>query len=941
MRRVALTSLGLKGRGTSLALLLGALAAAPVATGCGGSTDSQLVELDTGADAPAETSDDAVADTSDAAVAETSAETSAETGAAGDASPDADAGASDAAGDADACVPTGPELCNGLDDDCNGLIDDGDPQGGAACATGLKGVCATGLQHCVKGVVGCTPDHGPGEVAEKCNGLDDDCDGFIDNGLPTQPYYKDDDADGFGTTATLQACGPVAGYAAASGDCNDLNKDIHPGATEVCNGIDDNCNGLVDEFVSKPTFYKDNDGDGWGGTTSTTACTAPAGYVADSGDCNDFNPKIYPKAPETCNDVDDDCNGLVDDGVATVAVYRDVDGDTFGAVGAVAVQHCLYGGTAPPLGYSLVKGDCDDSKSTVYPGARELCDGVLNDCNFASIGADYQCPKACAGWPQIVGGNAGVVATAQLDGDNEFEVVTQIAGTVRAFEHNGAPKWSASPGGANYSYPALGDLNGDGWLDVVVPGPGVVNVLSGPTGAVLVSIPSPNAQVYYGASLFDVDGDGYVDIVPSGGPGIDLLLMGPGATLKKRVALAAPTGEAAFSLANSLLADLDGDGVSEISAGSSGWQCGGTPTSCRGRFYSFHADGSLFNDPTWTSTTLPWFKVNAFPSSYAGEGRFPSFAGVSGDGSVQVLQGFNDKNYVWKLDGTEHAASGTLDPTFLAPVEANGTLTTDGHLVAQGGAVVDLEGDGKYEVVKAVSGGLGVFSGGVMMDGYPIPIGASPPIVADIDRDGALDILWLGANNAVNCWTMAPKTYSAARVLHPGGYATMGAAGIYPTNQLDPYEPNQPSDTALDPTTSTTPGTSFRAFTPSGMRDRWQSGASGYHELRALIGKKGDVDYYYLPGAGYTYASVQSLVPSRLSLDATLYVYTGSGASTKYACQVAVTNTTSTSLNYHPVSATGTCPAGLAVTGFLLKISGHDPTKDFGAYPYLVNFPWR
>ena len=1013
-------------------------------------------------DSATEASDDAAPDADQDSATEASDDGATEAG--------EDAGA-DAADEAEACVPSA-EVCNGLDDDCDGVADNGNPGSGASCLTGLFGVCADGANQCVAGAISCMPIHSPGEVLEVCNGLDDDCDGDVDEGLTIQTYYKDDDGDkygtattvqgcrapagyveatgdcddtnsnihpgatetcngiddncnsvvddglpktsyyrdddgdsfgttasvqdcalpagyavksgdcndnnnaifpgatevcndiddncngavdegftklvyykdddgdGFGTTASVQACSLPAGYSLKSGDCNDQNNAIFPGATEVCNGTDDNCNGLTDEFVPKPTFYKDNDGDGWGGTTSTVACTAPVGYVTESGDCNDFNKTIYPHATETCNDVDDDCNGVMDDGVPTVAVYRDVDGDTYGASNAIAVQHCLYNGTNPPLGYALIKGDCDDSKSTVYPGARELCDGVLNNCNFAAIGADYQCPKICAGWPVNVGGNAGVVVTAQLDTDNEWEIVAQIGGTVHAFENNGVQKWAAAPGGANYSYPSLGDLNGDGWLDVVVPGSGVVTVLNGTNGAVLASILSPNSQVYYGASIFDADGDGYADIVPSGGPGLDLLLMGPGGTLKQRVSYSTLAGETGFGLANSLLADLDGDGISEIASGSASWQCGGSLANCKGRFFAFRTDGTTYNDPTWTSATAPWFKVNEFPTSYAGEGRFPSFADVDGDGVREVMHSFSAKNYVWNTDGTEHPASGSLSPTFLAPVQADGTLTANGSLVNQGGAVVDLEGDGKYEVIKAASGGLAVFSDGVMMDGYPIPIGASPPIVADINRDGALDMLWLGANNAVNCWTMAPKTFSSARVLHPGGYSTMGAPGLYPTYQLDPYEPNQPVDATLDPTKSTTPGTSFRAFSPSGMREHWQSGASGYHELRGLIGSQGDVDYYYFAN-GYTSVSVQSIVPSRLSLDVTLYVFTGSGATTQYACQVALSGTTNGAVGYHPVSAGGNCPAGLAGTSFLLKISGHDSTKDFGAYPYLVNFPWR
>ena len=159
-------------------------------------------------------------------------------------------------------------------------------------------------------------------ATELCNGIDDNCDGQIDEGCNTTTWYADNDADNYGdiTNSTVSQTQPV-GYVADSTDCNDNNASINPGATELCNGIDDNCDGQIDEGCNTTTWYADNDGDNYGDiTNSTVSQTQPVGYVADSTDCNDNNAAINPGATEVCgNGIDDNCNGQIDENNASVA----------------------------------------------------------------------------------------------------------------------------------------------------------------------------------------------------------------------------------------------------------------------------------------------------------------------------------------------------------------------------------------------------------------------------------------------------------------------------------------------------------------------------------------------------------------------------------------------------------------------------------------------
>jgi hypothetical protein len=161
-------------------------------------------------------------------------------------------------------------------------------------------------------------------------------------------------------------------------DCNDDDPQIGPHAVEVCDEVDNNCDGAIDEGVTQ-TFYEDADGDGHGTDDSAfEACEQPDGASQFAGDCNDESASISPSAFEVCDGFDNDCDDVADEGTQ-IAIFQDTDGDGYGADDSVDVS-CP---DAVPEGWTTVGLDCDDDDDSVNPDAEEVCDGFDNDCNGA------------------------------------------------------------------------------------------------------------------------------------------------------------------------------------------------------------------------------------------------------------------------------------------------------------------------------------------------------------------------------------------------------------------------------------------------------------------------------------------------------------------------------------------------------------------------------
>jgi len=475
-----------------------------------------------------------------------------------------------------------------------------------------------------------------------------------DDGACATAGWVDADGDGWGDAAA--GC-DAEGAVDQGGDCDDEDGSVHPGAVEVCDGVDHDCDGTAGSAADAPTWYADKDGDGFGDPGAATAgCVAPAGTVADATDCDDTDYTIYPEAGERCNELDDDCDGSVDEDAGT-EWWPDGDGDGHAGLGGTPFFAC-----DTPDGARASADDCDDGDATVHPGADDACgDGVDADCDGVSAACRYEGEIAARDadmiWegPGDFGFGAQEALVQDLDGDGFDDVVTSTPGSggdgggVGAswpgmawilYGGAGLGGFASAAGAPGFSLDecledivSAGDVDGDGLGDLLAAGScddaggsgqGEAWLIYGSTTRLASGNPdlstlSPVVFTgsrewgYAGHSMAsgDFDGDGLSDpVIAQPGtlsPAVSVLFGQNGRWTTTERLSAAPTivgpnwsgfglGSVISSDGSGIAAmDLDGDGLDELAVGASTWPGTAGWATASGAVYVFADLGSGFD----------------------------------------------------------------------------------------------------------------------------------------------------------------------------------------------------------------------------------------------------------------------------------------------------------------------------------------------------------
>ena len=698
--------------------------------------------------------------------------------------------------------PGNAEVCDEIDNNCNGAVDEVSAEDAPTWYTdndddgyGDENYPYTSCEAPVGYVADSTDcDDTDSSIntagVEICDGEDNDCDGTTDedDASDALTWWVDADGDGHGVdTASTVACYEPSGFAGNTDDCDDSDGSISPDGIEICDDVDNNCDGSTDEpeAIDASTWYYDSDNDGYGDpSVAESACSHSSGYVDDATDCDDEAYAVNPGATESCNEIDDDCDGTTDEDDASDALtwYADDDSDGYGD-SADSTNAC-----EEPSGYVSDSTDCDDTEATTNPGADEICeDSVDNDCDSTldecalqgDLDAATDASALLAGETLYDYAGSVVAGLGDVDGDgvDDFAVaapgydVSSNEGRVYVF-YGATSATSLASADVTYSGDSTdsglglasaigrGDLTGDGVNDLILGADswdgGATNggalylyaggaLSTGTASGPVIQGSLEAGQLGASIAVGDIDADGYDDLLaglpgmPNGDdiPGGVVAFLGPlSASMSTDVETAdislvgaADDDEAGISLA--WLGDTNADGYGDFIIGA---------------HYVGNDAGAayLVLGPVTTGTFAEFASTAVTLSAAASEdlaGRQVEAAGdVDGDGyqDVLVTSPFNDSGasdagaaYVFYGPITASASLGAADVVL--------TGEADSDSFGWSAAGLDSDGDGNSDIaVGAYRNDDGGSDAGAAYLWYgPISSGTSSASSADADITGS------------------------------------------------------------------------------------------------------------------------------------------------------------------------------------------------------------
>jgi hypothetical protein len=630
-----------------------------------------------------------------------------------------------------------------------------------------------------------------------CNGKGDDSNGGGGSD-DSNPNAEDADKDGF----------PVGE------DCNDGNAAINPEAAEICDTVDNDCDGTTDVGAADAVeYWVDADLDGYGAGKATASCTAITGSVANDDDCDDSRADVSPDGVEICDaaDADEDCDALIDDDddsldpkSATMTLYPDVDLDAYGDATAP------FAACAEHAGYVVDGTDCDDANLAVNPLATEVCgDGLDNNCDTMGCGwsGAWEATDSNA---NVVGEtdymNLGndVVPAGDIDGNGVVDLLIGSSYNGTAFLMAGPVSGSlastdalaafTSPASGDYNGSenfGLGDQDGDGYDDLLVAAynynssAGRVYVVLGPvTGTHTTDTVAdatidgdacigcyPPVDFGWQPSAGDVNGDGVIDIMaaaPGGftdGSGGVYFYFGPVTTGTLTtgdadVAIAGVANNDWTGGANAADGDVDGDGIDDALISAEQTDYAYTDDGVAYLFYgpisgvtSVTEADVMFHGAT-DNTHLGW--IAAMNGDVSGDGvddlaiSAPyTLGGVEGDVWLFYADVLSTGSDFDVAKANAQLTGEDIGDQFGANMDIGGDLNTDDFADLAVGAPTHGGGDGAVYLFNGpVSGAIAATTADLTITATgPQALGSAIMFVGDTSEDG-YDDLAVGSSGA-------------------------------------------------------------------------------------------------------------------------------------------------------------------------------------------------